>query len=319
MNTEAIEAASFWQGTELRMLRNRENAVYAMQTPRGPAALRLHRQGYQQEAAIRSELWWCGALAARGVAVPMPLSAQNGASVMSLANGRFASAIAWVDGDPLGEAGQLFTGSVQEQIDQHFALGRLVAEVHSATDALVLPSDFSRPAWDRDGLIGETPLWGRFWEHPALTDEDAKTLCNARDFLRERLQDYAANGGDYGLVHADVLRENVLVNDHSVSLIDFDDSGFGFRLYDLGTVMSQNLFEPEREAIAEALSAGYATLRPLDPNMVPLFTLARVLASVGWVAPRLAPDDPIHKSHIARATRWATRLMGAKNHGFAQD
>ena len=37
-------------------------AIYAL--PRGRAALRLHRQGYQDAAAIRSELWWCAALAA---------------------------------------------------------------------------------------------------------------------------------------------------------------------------------------------------------------------------------------------------------------
>jgi hypothetical protein len=36
--------------------------------------------------------------------------------------------------------------------------------------------------------------------------------------------------------------------------------------------------------------------------MVEAFTLARALASVGWTIPRLKLDDPIHKSHLARAT-----------------
>ncbi len=39
--------------------------------------------------------------------------------------------------------------------------------------------------------------------------------------------------------------------------------------------------------------------------MVQAFTLARALSSVGWTMPRLQPDDPIHKSHLARALRLA--------------
>ena len=38
-----------------------------------------------------------------------------------------------------------------------------------------------------DGLVGETPLWGRFWEHPVASPEQRATLIRARDALRERL------------------------------------------------------------------------------------------------------------------------------------
>ena len=308
--TEADEAAAAWGGFDLRLLRNRENAVYAMRLPGGGrAALRLHRPGYQSALAIRSELWWCGALAGAGLAVPAPLSAICGDLLVQLAGGRLASAIAWVEGAPLGLAGQPLTDSVPDQVRRHRALGELVAQVHSATDALTLPADFTRPHWDLDGLTGEHPFWGRFWEHPALTPFEAKLMREARDFTRARLVAHLANGGDSGLIHADVLRENVLVNDSSLSLIDFDDCGIGFRLYDLGTVLSQDLGEPGFAALEAALIEGYGSLRPVDAVMVQVFTLARTLASVGWTAPRLAPDDPIHRSHIARALRCAARVM----------
>lgn len=309
--TEAEKAAAAWGGFELRLLRNRENAVFAMRLPgAGRAALRLHRQGYQSAAAIRSELWWCAALARVGLAVPAPLPAAGGELLVPLADGRLASAIAWVEGAPLGEAGRPLAGSLSDQARRHRALGRLIAQVHSATDALTLPADFVRPHWDLDGLTGEQPFWGRFWEHPALSRDEATVLREARDFTRERLRMHLAQGGDSGLIHADVLRENVLVNDGSLSLIDFDDCGIGFRLYDLGTVLSQDLAEPGFSTLATALIEGYGSLRPVDSAMVPVFTLARTLASVGWTAPRLAPDDPIHRSHIARALRCAAQVMG---------
>lgn len=308
--TEAKEAASHWGGTLIRLIRDRENAVYEMRLPNGArAALRLHRTGYQDQASIKSELWWCAALAQSGLSVPAPLNTQSGDQIVQLSTGRLASVIAWVSGDPLGEAGMPLPGSAAQHSARHFALGRLIAQLHAATDALTLPSDFTRPRWDSPGLVGDTPFWGRFWEHPSLTQAEADHLQKARAYLDTRLAKHLAEGGDFGLIHADVLRENVLVNGNAMSLIDFDDSGFGFRLHDLGTVLSQNLYEPALPDIARALIAGYTTLRPADPEMVAVFTLARTLASVGWTMPRLAPDDPVHRSHITRAVMWSTRVI----------
>lgn len=304
----ADEAAAHWGARVVRLIRNRENAVFEILGPMGRAALRLHRMGYQDDAAIRSELWWCAALAAQGVAVPAALPAQDGALLVRLSNGRNASVIAWVEGEALGESGRAFDAPLPVVLARHRALGRLLADFHAATDRLTLPADFTRPRWDIEGLVGEHPFWGRFWEHPLATPDQTATLTHARIFLRERLTDHALTG-DFGPIHADVLRENVLVNDRSLSLIDFDDSGFGFRLYDLGTVLSQNLYEPHYAQIRDALIAGYGETRPVTVAMVETFTLARTCASVGWAAPRLAPEDPVHRSHIARAVMWAERVF----------
>lgn len=311
---EATEAASLWGGTLTRLMGDRENAVYEMALPNGRrAALRLHRTGYQGDAAIKSELWWCAALANTGLSVPAPLPSNSGTAFAHLSTGRLATVIEWVAGEPLGEAGVPLPGSHEEQSARHYTLGRLIAQFHDATDALTLPADFSRPRWDIPGLVGETPFWGRFWEHPSLTPAEAGHLQKARVYLRDRLEKYHAEGGDFGPIHADVLRENVLVDGGVMSLIDFDDSGFGYRLHDLGTVLSQNLYEPALPDIARALIAGYATLRPADPELVAVFTMARTLASVGWTMPRLGPDDPIHRRHINRAVMWSTKVMAGES------
>ena len=310
--TEAAEAAALWGATLTAELRNRENAVHAIRLPDGScAALRLHRVGYQTEAAIRSELWWCGALAEAGLPVPRPLASISGEALPALTTGRRASVVSWIDGAPFGEAGVPLQGSVAAQCARHRALGRLLAQVHAATDRLALPASFTRPRWDIDGLTGAAPFWGRFWDHPALSPAEAATLCRARDALRERLTDHARQAS-LGPIHADVLRENILVAPTGLSLIDFDDSGIGFRLYDLGTVLSQDLYEPARPALQAALIEGYAEIQAADFNMVPLFTLARVLASVGWAAPRLPPGHPVHRSHIARAVMWAEHVLAGR-------
>ena len=308
LDDQATEAAAHWHGRILRLISSRENAVFEIATPTGRAALRLHRQGYQDPAAIRSELWWCAALADAGVSVPRPMPTADRSLLVQLSNGRLASCIAWSDGAPLGQGGKPFDAPVKVLLDQHFGLGQLIAKMHSATDQLTLPVDFTRPRWDVDGLVGETPFWGRFWDHPAATPAEAARLGDIRRWLHAQLADHAATG-NFGPIHADILRENILVDGPSISLIDFDDSGLGFRAYDLGTVMVQNVYEPAYGEIRDALIDGYKTQRPADRATVEMFTLARTCASVGWTMPRLGPDDPIHKSHIARCLFVADKII----------
>lgn len=309
MTDEAREAAALWQATPTRLIVARENAVYEIRLHDGQrAALRLHRTGYQDAAAIRSELWWCAELARMGLPVPEPLALPDGAHLATLSTGRHASAIRWMDGDPMGKAGQPLPQPVAEQIDLHFRIGQLLRRLHQCSDHLgPKPDTFTRQRWDSDGLVGDSPVWGRFWEHPRATPAQMSAQKAARNTVRTMLARHAAEGGDFGLIHADVLRENVLVSDNELALIDFDDSGFGYRLYDLGTVLSQNQYEPARDDLRDALMAGYGTQ---DTEKVELFTLARILASVGWTIPRLAPDDPIHISHLARADMTIRRILG---------
>lgn len=301
--TEAEEAAQHWNGRPVRLVGQRENAVYEMATPQGRAALRLHRRGYQGAAAIAAEQWWMQALAAAGLPVPEPLATPGGGMLVTLSTGQMASAVRWLDGEHLGENGKPFNAPLPVVLARHRALGALVAQVHAVTDGLAMPADWARPVRDGDGLVGEAPVWGRFWDHPAASAEDRAVLLRARDALRERLPGF----GPVAPIHADVLRENVLVSGDRLSLIDFDDCGTGYRLFDLGTVMVQNLYEPARDAIRDALIEGYGTA---DAAGVELMALARCCASVGWTVPRLPEGDPIHRRHIARAVMWAGRVVG---------
>ena len=310
----AVEAAAHWGGAgpgAPRLIANRENAVFEVELPvAARAALRLHRVGYQSDAAIGSELWLVSELALCGVPVPLPLPMQAGGLVADLGLGRRASVLLWAEGEAIGQARVPLVQSPAEQVRIYHALGRLLATLHGAADTLELPPTFSRPDWGADGLLGDAPFWGRFWEHPGLAAEEQQVMLAARNWCRDRLANFS--NGDQGVIHADVLRENVLVDGDALTLIDFDDCGTGFRLYDLGTALSHSLTEPRLAAIAAALIEGYSTLRPLDTAaraMVPVFTLLRTLASVGWTMPRMPPDHPSARAHIDRAVRAARIVM----------
>ena len=84
----AEQALAAWGGGTLRLIKDRENAVYEARLTDGRrAALRLHREGYQSPDAIRSELWWMQASAKAGVAVPAPVPTSSGDLLQVLPGG----------------------------------------------------------------------------------------------------------------------------------------------------------------------------------------------------------------------------------------
>ena len=295
-----------------RLIKNRENAVFETVSPEyGRAALRLHRPGYQSDAAIRSELWWAEALVSAGMDVPVPVRTKAGDVIADIPEaGRVASLVTWMEGRPMGEGDVPLPGTPEQQAALHHALGVELARLHEASDAAVLPEGFERTVLDTDALLGEAPAWGRFWENPALADTDRDIVLQARAALGEVIGDHVA-AGDFGLIHADALRENVMVQGDQVRLIDFDDGAFGFRMYELGVAMSQNWDQPNRAELGAALLTGYGTVRPVpgDAALLEAFTVVRGLASCGWVIGRYAPDSPETAGYAARAVTMCARWL----------
>jgi len=74
MNELSEIAAKWGANGQIELIAERENAVYKILRDGTPMALRLHRAGYQSEAAILSELRWTLRLAEAGFACPKPLA-----------------------------------------------------------------------------------------------------------------------------------------------------------------------------------------------------------------------------------------------------
>ncbi len=299
--------------TTPRLIKNRENAVFEVVAPDGGrAALRLHRPGYQTDAAIRSELVWAQELAKAGMELPRPIPCKSGDLISPVTEaGRMASIMSWVDGVPLGDSGIDVAWGAATQLDLFRSLGAELAKLHKLSDALTLPDDFMRARLDIDGLLGDAPNWGCFWDNPALTATQKELLLETRQHLRGVLEGHLAKGADFGLIHADAISENVLTADGDVTLIDFDDGVFGFRIYELGVAMSQVWARPNAQNLATALVNGYG-LDAENAKLIPAFTTIRTLASCGWAISRYAADDPVLLDYADRATRAATRFMSGE-------
>lgn len=295
----------------LKLINNRENAVFRVQLPDGRlGALRLHRPGYHSRAALASELWWISALADSGLPVPAPVAGTDGERLTSLPAGPeagviFADMLEWLDGTPLGQMREPLALTGDDRARVFHALGRVMARMHLASDALTLAPDFTRHAWDQDGLLGPQPFWGRFWECDTLSEADKELILAARDKAAGALTSYTEQG-DYGLIHADLVRENVLVDGAQLNLIDFDDAGFGWRMFDVATALHKNRDEPDYPVLTDALVAGYQATRPLgeaDLAQIDLFMVIRSFTYLGWIQSR--QDEPGSAGRLDRIVKTA--------------
>lgn len=307
MSEVVAKALALWgmEGAAHRLAAARENAVYEVQTGQSRYALRIHRQGYRSEAELQSELNWMAAACAGGISAPAPIRAKDGAYLHQI-DGVSVDLLTWLSGTTLKDA--LPTLSPADRGTVFFDLGRDMARLHQVSDDWQPPPGFTRPRWDRDGLLGPAPLWDRFWENPDLADADRHLFETFRAAARARL-DALEPSLDFGLIHADLVPDNVLVDGATLRMIDFDDGGFGYRLFDIATALLKHVAAADYPQLSARLIEGYHTVRPLDVSELDLFRALRAVTYVGWNITR--QDEPGGPDRNRRFIATARNLVQA--------
>jgi len=289
MGLKALASWDLKPVVELALASYRENAVFKLVTADGDYALRIHRAGYHSNEELYSEMLWMEALSQAGFAIPDIIKTRKGDPFVIVESDdvpepRQVDLVGWIDGKPLDEV----TGK-GNQLDMHRYVGELMAKLHNHTNQWIPPDNFTRFSWDDDGLLGENPLWGRFWEIEYLTDSQRETVLKARDVARLQLQAFGQHEDRYGLIHCDLLTANLIKDNESIRIIDFDDCGYGWHLFDIATYMSSYAFEVNAEEIKAAFIEGYHHQRELPDEHLQyygLFELVRLMTHCGWVHTR---------------------------------
>jgi Ser/Thr protein kinase RdoA (MazF antagonist) len=279
--------------TSAELLTVSENATFLVCDPdAGPSVLRVHRLGYHTEQEISSELAWMDALRAEaGVRTPQVLPAADGRRVVTVsqhATPRHCVRFEFLPGtEPGGEAGGPLTG-------QHFEeLGEITARMHRHARIWPRPPWFTRFHWDYPAAFGARPRWGRWQDGIGVGPAERQLLGRLDAVLRRRLVAFGQGPERYGLVHADTRLANLLVHGGSVAVIDFDDCGFGWYLYDLGAAVSFFEDSPDVPALIDSWLTGYRRAGPLpagDEAEIWTFILFRRLLLVAWIGSHRGVD-----------------------------
>ncbi|MDR0343603.1 MAG: phosphotransferase [Nocardiopsaceae bacterium] len=280
---QAVSAYGCRPGTSVRLLNVSENATFLIEdADGGRSVLRVHRLGYHTEREIASELAWMEALRAEaGVRTPRVLPAADGRRVVTMA-------------DPSGGPGRScvrfeFLPGTEPAPDavEHFAeLGELTARMHRHVRDWAPPPWFTRFHWDHPAAFGDQARWGRWQDGLGLGVSEREILARLEAALAARLAAFGTGPDRYGLIHADTRLANLLIADGAVSVIDFDDCGFSWYLYDLGTSVSFFEHEPQVPELIDSWLSGYRRVRSLpagDEAEIWTFILYRRLLLVAWI------------------------------------
>jgi Ser/Thr protein kinase RdoA (MazF antagonist) len=300
MQSLALAALRDWdlKVAAVAPIKVRENAVFRIDLAGGGrAVLRVHRSGYHSDAELDSEFAWMSALEAAGIPVPRVVPSRRGRNFEVIATAsvgaRQIDVFEWIDGRQLGSVESGIGGDGAAIAGQYAVIGAIAARMHNQTAGWQPPAGFRRHAWDAPGLVGEQPFWGRYWDLAALTAKQRELLLRARGRIARELAAYGTEPDRFGLIHADLVPENLLIDGARVQVIDFDDAGFGWHLFELATSLYFITGDSVYPTARDALIQGYRSERELTDEALarlPLFLAVRGTTYLGWVHTRQDSD-----------------------------
>jgi Ser/Thr protein kinase RdoA (MazF antagonist) len=279
----ALPSYGFSPQAALSLLGLSENATYRVDDPADSrvAVLRVHRTGYHDPGAVQSELAWLTALRRdEGLRTPAVYPALDGREVVEVVlDGLTRQAVLF----------ELLPGAEPppDQLATQFEqLGDICARMHRHARNWHRPADFVRFSWDFDACVGPGGRWGRWQDGIGVGAAELAVLSRAASVMRQRLLRFGAGPDRFGLIHADMRLANLLVHEHDIQVIDFDDCGFGWFMFDIGSSLSFIEHDPQVPELCEAWLTGYRRVLSLpapDADEIPTFVLLRRLQLVAWV------------------------------------
>ena len=304
MNQDAVfklaeEAIKHWdvEVKSINLHLQSENTVFKVEGLDGNTyALRVHRKGYHDLEELNSEHVWTSSLSNAGLLVPEAVVTRSGeayktVSFLNSSEYRYVGLVKWIEGTILNDL--ILDLEEKDVSDVYESLGKVVAKFHKATIAWEKPKDFKRHSFDTDGFLGSKPFWGRFWEAQNATTREREKLSLIRNNITESLSKLPKDINSFGMIHADLHSQNVLIQGKSLSVIDFDDSGFGWYGFDLAVAIWDRLDFTATgchfDIAYKSLIRGYLEERPNAKDIIetiPTFLLMRTLMIIRWIEDR---------------------------------
>ncbi|GAA4560274.1 phosphotransferase enzyme family protein [Planotetraspora kaengkrachanensis] len=281
-------------GADVRLINVSENATFTVDGGGVRTVLRVHRLGYHSPPAIASELDWAHALRAEaGVRTPRVIPARDGSRIVTVETpGADVRQCVMFEFLPGGEP------PLDRLVEDFEPLGAITARMHLHARGWARPPGFTRFHWDLDAAFGASPRWGSWRDGLGIDAEARAVLTRLEARLRDRLRRFGTGPERYGLIHADLRLANLLVDGTGLgaagtSVIDFDDCGMGWYLYDFGAAVSFIEHDPRVPEMIGSWVRGYRSVADLpraDEDEIWTFVMFRRLLLVGWIGSHSAVD-----------------------------
>jgi len=283
------------RNARLRLVRQAGNTVFRVWTREMPNTgargdlfedgqylLRVHQPGYQETEAIELELAWMTAMRREAdLPVPEPVATLDGRWLLPVSEGtvpgtRNCSLLRWVRGRSVANCFGL----------HHFRTqGRLMARLHNFSAEWQTPAGFRKRKFDWDGLfqndVGSGMTNAEAWKLLSPLNREAFSFVAKR--IREVMEEWGQGRDVFGLIHGDLsVDANLLFWHGEPRAIDFDDSGFGYWVFDLGVALDVCRDDPSYPSYRDALLNGYAEFRSLPERQAGQIELFLAGSEIYW-------------------------------------
>jgi Ser/Thr protein kinase RdoA (MazF antagonist) len=269
----------------MRLLNLSENETWQAGEGEETLVLRLHRTGYHTRDEIASELAWLQALNAQTeLRCVRPRADRDGRLIQEVA-GRHIVGFDFIAGkEP----------APHEDLRPWFGeLGAITARLHEHAAQWQRPAGFSRKSWTVETILGPRPHWGDWHQAEGLDPQGEAVLARLSDDLAMRLHAYGTDAHRFGLIHADLRLANLLIDEGAIWSIDFDDCGFGWRMYDFAAAVSFIETDPRLPDLAALWLEGYrrsGTAGTGDEAILPVMVMLRRILLTAWLGTRKGTD-----------------------------
>jgi Ser/Thr protein kinase RdoA (MazF antagonist) len=261
--------------------------------------LRIHWPERTDPGEVLSEFAWLRAINSEtSLRVPDPFPDLDGNDVPLLALGPETGQVPcsmtrWVDGRPLIRR----YGPGPDALRR---VGAMLARIHVHGRTWEPPSDFRRPRWDWEGVLGSRSPFHPDAGAGILHDECSELFDEASLRARRTMASLGEDPEVFGLIHGDLIQVNYVFHEGEARAIDFGDCGFGPYLYDMAVTLFGLWGLDEKGRQRRAFLEGYREIRPLSQgheSLLNTFIAARAVALARFV---MGSDDPKDRRIVSR-------------------
>lgn len=289
LKMELINSYDILNDCEVQLLKYSENLTCLIHETEKKAkyVLRIYRPGYHDKQEMLGELIWIRQLNLdTDLKMAAILPGKDGELIQNLSISEagktclHAALFEYIPGENL-------RGISESELFYYMGkIGEITAKLHLHVSKWREAAEVKRFSWNLEDLTGASARWGDFSEMRTLTKWQKERYSSAITVIEDRLKCYGKSKDRYGLIHSDLNINNILVNDNGIYVLDFDDCGFGWFLYDLSTSVLEYFGEILENCIQFWLE-GYQRYRALskeDLEEIYTFLILRKIVRVGWIA-----------------------------------
>ena len=272
---ETIAAAYGLSNVRCQLIAAFMRDVYRVSSDKRQYVFFIYHHNQRALDEIKAEWQFVEYLAANGIPVAPAIPTRKGEYVLefSAPEGiRYGVLTTFVEGHHLRRRSSL------EAVKTY---GRRIAQIHTLADDM--PFNLARPANDIEQIVNRS--MAAFEAARPDRPEDVAYLQQCAAIILPRLGALPQENPYYGLIHGDVIRANAQVaDDGTVTILDFDLCGLGWRAYDVASYLAVIRGQPDEAVLEEAFISGYEQIRPIasmEREVLPVFEAVRHIFSIG--------------------------------------